>query len=235
MASPTVWDEDFQCYVHAQAIANAAGGATTDGQSRTALGAISTALKIARITGRDEPLVRSCSLVKTNGAKAVTSADASFVAGDVGAAISGTGLPAGCGIAAVTDGTHATLSAPATASSTNAATITVNVSTPQVQGFTVWDANRSCFVGAAAIANPTGGTPDPELRAAIVQVLTALRGAGVIAHTATLHPTVWDATAACYTFSAYTAPSGGTFADVEARAQVALVAAALQSRGYLSH
>lgn len=53
MSTPTVWDEDFQCYVHAAAIADASGGTPTDPALRTALASANAALKLARITGRD--------------------------------------------------------------------------------------------------------------------------------------------------------------------------------------
>lgn len=53
MSTPTIWDEDFQCYVHAAAIADAAGGTTVDTNARAVLASANAALKLARITGRD--------------------------------------------------------------------------------------------------------------------------------------------------------------------------------------
>lgn len=56
--------------------------------------------------------------VTTSGSAAITSASAAFNASDVGNPISGTGIPSGATIAAVTSATAATLSANATASGT---------------------------------------------------------------------------------------------------------------------
>jgi hypothetical protein len=47
---------------------------------------------------------------------------------------------------------------------------------------TVWDEDVFCQVNSVAIVDPTGGaTVDTELRAAIVQCLTAMRSANIIA------------------------------------------------------
>ena len=53
MASPTIWDEDFRCFVHAAHIADPTGGSFADTQSRTAINSILAALRAARIIGND--------------------------------------------------------------------------------------------------------------------------------------------------------------------------------------
>lgn len=165
MASPTIWDEDYNCYVHAAAIADPTGGATADSQARTAVNSILAALRVARIIGRDT-------------------------------------------------------------------TATVE---PQPAGASVWDSGRQAYVLAADISAPAGGaTVDAELRTAIGQVLTALRGAGVLAGGSNVGPTVWDEDTNSYTFSQYTTPTGGTTTDAEGRAQLNLAAAALKSAGLLA-
>lgn len=66
--------------------------------------------------------------VVTAGSPTVTSAaDANFQQSDVGASISGTGIPAGTTILSVQSATSATMSADATASSTSAAPITLTI------------------------------------------------------------------------------------------------------------
>ncbi|MCW2901908.1 MAG: VWBp37 [Streptosporangiaceae bacterium] len=54
----------------------------------------------------------------TSGSTALTSATAAFTQGDVGGAVSGTGIPAGTTIASVTNATTAVMSANATATAT---------------------------------------------------------------------------------------------------------------------
>lgn len=165
MASPTIWDEDFRCFVHAAHIADPTGGTTIDANARTAINSILAALRAARIIGRDS-------------------------------------------------------------------TATVEEQTPPG----VWDADRNSYVRAAAIANPTGGTADAELRTAVGQVLTALRKGLIIAHTAAAgNPDVYDEDVSSYAFSGYTTPTGGATEDAEARAQLNLAAAALKSAGYLTN
>lgn len=49
-----------------------------------------------------------------------------------------------------------------------------------LRGIGAWD-HAAPTTQPVAIANPTGGTPDAEARTAIVSILNALRGAGIIA------------------------------------------------------
>lgn len=62
-------------------------------------------------------------VVTTNTSAAITGPAGSFSSGDAGRAITGTGIPGGTTILSVTDATHATLSANATASGTITATL----------------------------------------------------------------------------------------------------------------
>lgn len=66
---------------------------------------------------------RTASVTTTNASTAITSTDAAFTADDVGESITGTGIPGGATISAVTSATEATLSAAATATGTVTATI----------------------------------------------------------------------------------------------------------------
>lgn len=71
-------------------------------------------------------VARSASVTTTNLSATITTASAVFDSGDIGASITGTGIPAGATITAVASGTSATISANATASGTVTATITRN-------------------------------------------------------------------------------------------------------------
>lgn len=164
MASPSIWDEDYQCLVHAAHIADPTGGAIVDAQARTAINAILAALRNARIIGRDS-------------------------------------------------------------------TATVEPQTSSA----VFDGTKAGYVNATTIADPTGGTPDPELRTAVVQCLTALRAASRVGGTAAgAGPTTFDEDTQSYAYSAYTTPTGGANIDAEGRAQLNLAAAAMRSRGWLT-
>lgn len=66
---------------------------------------------------------RTASVTTTNASTSITSTDANFTSADVGEAITGTGIPGGATISAVSSTTAATLSAAATASGTVTATI----------------------------------------------------------------------------------------------------------------
>lgn len=66
---------------------------------------------------------RKQSVTTTSASTTITSATSTFTSADVGATISGTGIPAGATITAVASGTSATISAAATASGTVTATI----------------------------------------------------------------------------------------------------------------
>lgn len=96
----------------------------------------------------------------TSGSAAITSATAAFNAvTDVGAVISGTGIPAGTTIIAVADATHATLSANATATATTVA-LTVNTLgwvCTKMSGYCALGSSGSAgnFTVGFAQANPT--------------------------------------------------------------------------------
>jgi ABC-type phosphate transport system substrate-binding protein len=86
----------------------------------------------------------------TNGGTAITSATANFTANDVGANISGAGIPASTTIASVTNATTADLSANATAT----ATTTVFTISDWVETNTLGNYERD----TVAQANPTGSS-----------------------------------------------------------------------------
>jgi hypothetical protein len=67
----------------------------------------------------------------TSGSATITSATGAFTQGDVGAAVSGAGIPAGTTIASVTNGTTAVMSANATATATGVSVTVVD----QLDGF----------------------------------------------------------------------------------------------------
>lgn len=71
-----------------------------------------------------QPISRTASVTTTLSSTTITAATATFDAGDVGASITGTGIPAGTTITAVASATSATMSQAATASGTVTATIT---------------------------------------------------------------------------------------------------------------
>lgn len=236
MSTPTVWDEDFNCYVHAASISAPNTSATVDLNARSAIRSALAAMRAARLIGRDG-VSRTASVGTTTTSTALTSTDAAFTAEDVGATITGTGIPGGTTIASVTDASNAVLSQNATATGTVTATIAkTDFGGVSAQGAAVWDANRKCYVSAAAISDPSGGTTDTELRTAVVQVLNALRGGRIIAHASygQAGPTVWDEDSRSYTWSAYTTPSGGATIDAPARTTLDSIATALRSAGLLT-
>lgn len=100
------------------------------------------------------------SVVTTNTSTAITApAGSFFVVADVGAPISGTGIPANATLAAVASGTAATLSAAASASGT--ITATVGPSLPTAAGFVgfIPDATQSAW----SFASVAAGTAAPEV------------------------------------------------------------------------
>lgn len=234
MATPTVWDEDMQCYVFSASISQPNTSATIDANSRVAIASILAAMRKAWLIGRD-PVSRTASIVK-NSTVNITSPDASFTQDDVGAAISGTGIPADTVIATVTNSTTAVMDKQATAGTTDVGTIAkTDAGAVSAQGPSVWDADRRCYVHAAAITAPTGGTADAELRTAIGEILAALRGARIIAHTVANSPSVYDGTSHCYTWSTYTAPAGGGTVDAPARTTVGSIATVLKAANLLAN
>lgn len=96
----------------------------------------------------------------TNTSTALTGPANSFNSGDVGAAVSGTGVPAGATIASVTSGTAAVLSAAATATGT--ITLTVGPQSASSAGFTGWHADTAAQESAETVAAENAGTTDPN-------------------------------------------------------------------------
>lgn len=107
------------------------------------------------ITTGSASYVRSVAGVgTTSGSAALTGSANSFFAADVGAPISGTGIPAGATIASVTSGTAATLSANATA--TGSITASIGPRLASSAGYTGWrpeaDTRNADYTFASAIA-----------------------------------------------------------------------------------
>lgn len=91
---------------------------------------------MADTTGHSTAPRSVTSVVTTSGSTALTAPASSFTSADVGAPISGTGIPAGATLAAVASGTAATLSVNASASGT--VTATVGPQLASLNGFTGW-------------------------------------------------------------------------------------------------
>jgi hypothetical protein len=95
--------------------------------------------------------------VTANGDATVTSATAAFVAGDVGKAISGTGIPAATTIASVTSATEVEMSATATADGTGVS-VTIGTASKSGQSITVGpNAHGIASASLVALATAMGG------------------------------------------------------------------------------
>lgn len=101
---------------------------------------------------------------------------------------------------------------------------------------TVLNAGTSQWVHAAAIADPTGGTADPEARVTAVSILAALRAAGIIAGATSLPSSVVQFSGTNYRTALLpdiAAPSGGANIDANARTAIGGILAALRNAGVL--
>lgn len=105
-----------------------------------------------------------------------------------------------------------------------------------MKGPLVHDNAKGCYVHAAAVADPTGGTADAESRTAINAILAALRADNIIASTsAMVGPTVWDEDAQCQVYRAFQAnPTGGASVDAELRTAVGQAMTALRSANIMA-
>lgn len=109
------------------------------------------------VTGRTtEP--RNITIGTTNASAAITAAANSFNEEDAGAAITGTGIPAGATILSVQSGAAATLSANATA--TNAATVARVTPADGAYGFRGWSPESDAESEALSVAAKNAGTND---------------------------------------------------------------------------
>jgi hypothetical protein len=116
------------------------------------------------VAGRTTESRSVSALTKTSGSAAVTAAAGTFSQEDVGRAISGTGIPAGATLAAVTSDTAATLSANATATGSGAATIgaATHGAATSGYGFTGWSPESDTESQAYTVAANNAGTASPD-------------------------------------------------------------------------
>lgn len=106
-----------------------------------------------------------------------------------------------------------------------------------MKGPLVVDQDSFAYVHAAAITDPTGGTViDAQSRTAVVAVLAALRGLGVIAGAGVqTSPAVWDEDAQCLVPAvAVASPTGGATVDTELRAALVQTLTALRSANVIA-
>lgn len=96
----------------------------------------------------------------TSASAAITGPAGSFSQGDVGASVSGTGVPAGATIASVQSATAATLSAAATATGT--VTLTVGPQLASSTGFTGWHADTVTQETSDTVTSENAGVTDPS-------------------------------------------------------------------------
>jgi hypothetical protein len=105
-------------------------------------------------TGSSSYVRTAASVGTTSGSAALTGPANTFHARDVGAAITGTGIPANATITAVASGTAATLSA--NASATGTITATIGPRKESSSGFTGWkpegDTRAADYTFASAVA-----------------------------------------------------------------------------------
>lgn len=101
---------------------------------------------------------------------------------------------------------------------------------------TVLNGPTSQWVSAAAIADPTGGTPDPEARVVVVTILAALRAAGVIAGAASLPSSVvqFSATERTALLPAIADVAGGANIDANARTAITGILVSLRNSGVIA-
>jgi hypothetical protein len=111
---------------------------------------------MANTTGSGSYVRTQASVGTTSGSAAITGPANTFSQRDVGAPISGTGIPASATVLSVTSGTAATLSANATATGTITATIGPRVSSSA--GFTGWKPETDARAADYSFASAAAGT-----------------------------------------------------------------------------
>ena len=123
---------------------------------------------------------RTATIGTTNASAAVTGAAGTFLPGDGGRRISGTGIPAGATLLSVTSDTAATLSANATATGSPTATIGIAGESvgPGGYGFVGWSPESDSESKSYSLAAVNAGTPVPPSRLtnAITPVTQRSRG-----------------------------------------------------------
>lgn len=107
-------------------------------------------------------LARTATIGTTSGSAAITGGAGTFDKSDVGRKITGTGIPAGATIAAVTSATAATLSANATATGSPSATIAAEPSVSSVTGFHGWSPESGDEAASYTVAANNAGTVPPD-------------------------------------------------------------------------
>lgn len=110
---------------------------------------------------------RSVTVGRTATSTALTGAAGTFNRGDVGRAITGTGIPAGATITAVASGTAATLSAAATTTATGAVTVggagpAALVAAEQAYGFRGYSPETDAEAASYTVAANNAGTVTPD-------------------------------------------------------------------------
>lgn len=111
---------------------------------------------MADTTGHSTAARAVASVVTTSSSTAVTAPSGSFSSSDVGAPISGTGIPLTATLAAVASGTAATLSIAATASGT--VTATVGPQLAASAGFIGWKPEAQSRANDYTFASQAAGT-----------------------------------------------------------------------------
>lgn len=114
------------------------------------------------VAGRS-PEVRAITVTTTATSTAVTAAAGTFAEEDVSRPITGTGIPAGATLSAVTSDTAATLSAAATAAGTVTATVGGSAAAAaQAYGFTGWSPETDAESETYTVSAANAGTATPD-------------------------------------------------------------------------
>lgn len=112
-------------------------------------------------TGRTtEP--RTVTVTRTSGSTAVTATGSTFNRADVGQPITGTGIPAGATLTAVTSPTAATLSNAATSSGSGTVTLGGGVSADQTYGFRGTSPETETEADAYSVTAVNAGVVPPD-------------------------------------------------------------------------
>lgn len=103
---------------------------------------------------------RTATVTTTLSSTAITAPAGTFQEEDAGRAITGTGIPAGATLSAVTSDTAATLSAAATAAGSPVATL--GRATGEAYGFTGWSPESDAESESYTVAAVNAGTVTPD-------------------------------------------------------------------------